>query len=156
MSNNANKLQTQYIPYTIIKMANNNDSSIPWQQSAAQKRAAVNALIPGAWRVSQVPSAEEQPNVTGGYIRQFLSLRESEITETEATDILAKTTSGVWKAKEVTSAFCHRAAIGHQLVCKTESDSDEAIDEAMRGLTCNRLRAFTKFSLMQQLPKLND
>lgn len=151
MSDNANKLQTQYVPYTIIKMPDNDDPFIPWQQSAAQKRAAVNALIPHAWRVSRVPSAEEQPNVTGDYTRQFLSLGEISITETEATDILAKTTSGVWKAKEITLAFCHRAAIGHQLVCRTEIDSDEA----MRGLTCNRLPVFTSSSLMQQLPKLN-
>ncbi|OAQ97677.1 hypothetical protein LLEC1_01912 [Akanthomyces lecanii] len=40
-------------------MAENNDSDISWQQSAAQKRAAVSALIPDAWRISQVACLHE-------------------------------------------------------------------------------------------------
>lgn len=133
-------------------MAENNNLSTSWQQSAAQKRAAVHALIPDAWCISQVPSTEERLNIAGDYIRQFLSIRETEITETEVTDILAKTTSGAWTAREVALAFCHRAAIGHQLVRRIQSDCAEAT----RLLTRTRSPVFTKSSLMQQLPKLND
>ncbi|KAJ6786038.1 hypothetical protein PWT90_06572 [Aphanocladium album] len=108
-----------------------NISAMPWEEAAAQKRAAVNDLIPSAWRISRVPPVEEQPNIAGDYIRQFLTAHEVEITETEATAILAKTTSGTWTAKEVTAAFCHRAALGHQLVnCLHEIFFDAAMADA--------------------------
>lgn len=86
-----------------------------WEILAREKREAVNALIPKQWLLDSIPSAEEQRDVTT-YIRQFLSQREIEITETDAVGIVRKTTSGTWKAKEVTEAFCHRAALAHQLV----------------------------------------
>ncbi|KAJ3476075.1 hypothetical protein NLG97_g9244 [Lecanicillium saksenae] len=112
-------------------MSNIQTSRVSWQEAAAQKRAAVNDLIPQEWRIGDVPSAEDQPNITGDYIRQFLTPREVEITETEAEAILAKTTSGEWTAKEVATAFCHRAALGHQLVnCLHEIFFEAAIADA--------------------------
>jgi len=90
-----------------------------WQKIAGEKRDSVNGAIPKAWRLSKIPSKEEQRDVTGKYIQQFLSAEEIEITETDAVDIAAKTTSGQWKAVDVAKAFCHRAALAHQLVsCK--------------------------------------
>lgn len=89
-----------------------------WKTLAQTKRNSVNALIPKEWRLSSpLPSVDEQRDVTGKYIRQFLSEREIEITETDAVGIVGKTTTGAWKAREVAEAFCHRAAIAHQLVC---------------------------------------
>lgn len=88
-----------------------------WKESATEKRNAVNALIPEPWKLPvPVPSASEQKDVTGKYIQQFLSPREVEITETDVVGIVEKTTTGAWKAQEVTEAFCHRAALAHQLV----------------------------------------
>ena len=88
-----------------------------WQVKAKSKRDAVNNLIPKEWRLtSPIPSAEEQRDVTGEYIWQFLTEREVEITETDAVDIVKQTTTGEWKAEEVTRAFCHRAALAHQIV----------------------------------------
>lgn len=86
-----------------------------WEILAKEKREAVNALIPPKWLLSSIPSVEEQRDVTG-YIQQFLSPRELEITETDAVGIVQKTTTGIWKARDVTEAFCHRAALAHQLV----------------------------------------
>jgi len=86
-----------------------------WRQTAADKRKAVEALIPAEWLISNPPSNEEQRDVTE-YILQFLSKREIEITETDAVGIAEKTTSGTWKALEVIKAFCHRASLAHQLV----------------------------------------
>lgn len=100
-----------------------------WQESALEKRNAVNALIPEAWKLPvPVPSSSEQKDVTGKYIQQFLSPREVEITETDAVGIVEKTTTGVWKAQEVTEAFCHRAALAHQLV-----SSNSEIERGCRG-----------------------
>ena len=88
-----------------------------WQDKAKAKRESILALIPPKWRLNvPLPSAHEQLDVTGKYIQQFLSAREIEITETDATGIVGQTCIGKWKAREVTEAFCHRAAIAHQLV----------------------------------------
>lgn len=87
-----------------------------WEQEAKAKRDRVNALIPEAWRLPSIPSSTEQKDVTDGYIRQFLTAKEIEITETDACGIVLRTASGSWKAREVAEAFCHRAALAHQLV----------------------------------------
>ena len=90
-----------------------------WQSLGKQKRDAVNNLIPKSWLLQNaVPSSEEQRDVTGKYIQQYLSPKEVEITETDAVGIVNNTTSGTWSAREVTAAFCHRAALAHQLVSK--------------------------------------
>ena len=88
-----------------------------WQAKAKSKRDAVNSLIPKEWRLtSSVPSPEEQRDVTGEYMWQYLTTREVEITETDAVDIVKHTATGQWKAEEVIKAFCHRASLAHQIV----------------------------------------
>ena len=105
--------------------------STDWKAVAKQKADSVNALIPSEWRLDKVPSAQEQRDVTGPYIQQFLSQQEIRITETDATGIVAHTTTGQWKAVDVAKAFCHRAAIAHQLVnCLHEIFFDQAIKSA--------------------------
>jgi amidase len=88
-----------------------------WKSLAQQKRESITALIPKSWLLtSPLPSAAEQRDVTGKYIQQFLTAEEVEITETDAVGIVEKTTSGQWKARDVAEAFCHRAALAHQMV----------------------------------------
>src|SRR5438034_637903 len=88
-----------------------------WEGIAKAKRDATLNLIPEKWRLQgPVPPADELADVTGSYIQQFLSSREIEITETDAVGITQRTASGQWTAVEVAEAFCHRAAIAHQLV----------------------------------------
>ena len=88
-----------------------------WQDKAAAKRQAVLDLIPVAWRLPQpLPTSKAQKDVTGAYVQQYLSSREVELTEADAVQIVANTTAGTWTATEVVTAFCHRAAIAHQLV----------------------------------------
>lgn len=88
-----------------------------WEALAKEKHDSVNALIPKAWLLPKpTPPASEQRDVTGKYIQQFLSPREIEITETDAVGIVKETTSATWSAKEVAEAFCHRAALAHQMV----------------------------------------
>ena len=102
-----------------------------WKKIGKEKAESVLNLIPKEWRLQTVPSAEEQRDITGGYIQQFLDKREVEITETDAVGIVKNTTSGTWTAVEVAKAFCHRAAIAHQLVnCLHEIFFDQAIAEA--------------------------
>lgn len=87
-----------------------------WKSLAAAKRDAILKSIPEKWRLAQIPSAEEQKDVTGPYIQQFLDKQEVDITETDAVGIAEKVAAGTWSAVVVTQAFCHRAALAHQLV----------------------------------------
>ena len=87
-----------------------------WQEKAKQKRESILAAIPSEWRIKDVPSIGDKKDVTGAYIRGFLSDSEVQITETDAEGIVEKTTTGQWKAQDVARAFCHRAALAHQLV----------------------------------------
>ncbi|OCL03701.1 amidase [Glonium stellatum] len=106
---------------------------ITWQQRAQEKRDSINALIPKEYRIDRVPSAEEQRDVTGKYIHQFLTEREIEITESSADEIAKHTVSGSWSAFEVTKAFCHRAALAHQLAnCLHEIFFEAAIEDAKK------------------------
>lgn len=95
------------------------DTQPEWRTLAAEKRQAILDAIPQQWRIdAPIPPAEELRDVTGSnYIHQFLTPREIEITETDALGITEQTTSGNWTAVEVAEAFCHRAALAHQLVC---------------------------------------
>ena len=104
-----------------------------WQDLAKAKLDAINGSIPEKWRLSStsIPSIGEQRDVTRSFIRKFLSTEEIEITETDAVDIVEKTSSGIWTAEEVATAFCHRASLAHQLTnCLHETFFDAAIEDA--------------------------
>jgi amidase len=86
-----------------------------WQETSNKKREAILAAIPAEWRLEKLPSVDEQPDVTA-YVKQYFSKQELDITESSA-DVIAKTVAeGKWSAEDVTRAFCHRAAVAHQLV----------------------------------------
>lgn len=92
------------------------DMVTDWKSLATAKRDAILNSIPENWRLPKIPSAEEQKDVTGPYIQQFLDKKEVEITETDAVGIAEKVAAGTWSAVDVTQAFCHRASLAHQLV----------------------------------------
>jgi amidase len=90
---------------------------VDWKSLANEKRDSVNALIPKPWLLpNTLPPTSDKRDVTSKYIQQFLSPKEIEITETDAVGIVENTTTGTWKAREVAEAFCHRAALAHQMV----------------------------------------
>lgn len=90
--------------------------ALDWEKKAEAKRQAILNSIPQKWRLDRIPSAEEQKDVTDGYIRQFLNKKENEITETDIGGIAKQIAAGNWTSLEVTEAFGHRASIAHQLV----------------------------------------
>ena len=132
-------LKTHFKPSEWRKLRANNQQrkenmAQDWKKAAKDKADQVLSLIPQEWRISDIPSAEQQRDVTGAYIQQFLDKKEIEITETDAVGVVEKTTSGQWSAVEVAKAFCHRAAIAHQLVnCLHEIFFDQAIAEAEKS-----------------------
>ena len=89
-----------------------------WEATATHKRNHILTSIPQKWllHISEIPSNEEQKDVTGKYIHKYLSEKEIEITETDVVGIAKQTASGTWSAVEVAEAFCHRASLAHQLV----------------------------------------
>ncbi|KAJ5727268.1 hypothetical protein N7493_005088 [Penicillium malachiteum] len=109
-----------------------NTTGTDYLVKGAAKRQAIFDTIPAKWRLEHpIPPATEVRDVTGPYIQQYLSEREIQITESDAVDIVAETTSGRWTALEVTEAFCHRAALAHQFVnCLHEVFFDAAIEDA--------------------------
>lgn len=88
-----------------------------WQRIGQQKRATIDSLLPSQWKLPEpVPNASTLPNATH-FPRNFLTQRELAITETHsAQQLLQKLADRTYTATEVTSAFCHRATIAHQLV----------------------------------------
>ncbi|CCG81827.1 putative General amidase GmdA [Taphrina deformans PYCC 5710] len=104
-----------------------------YEKKAALKREALADKIPIEWRIpaSKLPGPEvldvsEFPRTSG-----LLTKEELEITETNLVPLAHKIASGAWTAKEVTTAFCHRAALAHQLVnCCVEIFFDQAIASA--------------------------
>lgn len=102
-----------------------------WQSRAKAKREAILASIPQKWHLKSIPTVEEQKDVTGTYIQQFLSPEEVEITETDSFGIAEKVAAGAWTAVSVTEAFCHRASLAHQILnCLHETFFDAALESA--------------------------
>ncbi|CZR68251.1 probable general amidase [Phialocephala subalpina] len=102
-----------------------------WKAVGASKSAALLSLIPGKSRIPlPLPSPAALPDVTD-HIRQYLSAKEVELTETDSIDIVRKTSSGDWTCTEVTEAFCHRAALAHQMInCLHEIAFESALQRA--------------------------
>ncbi|KAJ5982591.1 hypothetical protein N7451_012691 [Penicillium sp. IBT 35674x] len=81
---------------------------VPWREVAALKRQSIFDAIPIKWRIEGAIPPRDR--ATGCH----------RITE--------HTTTGNWTALEVTEAFCHRAAIAHQLVnCLQEIFFEDAL-----------------------------
>ena len=93
-----------------------------WQHIGQLKRESIDSLLPSQWKLPvPVPDANTLPNATD-FPSNFLTQREIAITETHsAQQLLQKLADRTYAATEVTSAFCHRATIAHQVVRSYES-----------------------------------
>jgi len=92
-----------------------------WQQITRGKRDHLHSMIPAEWKLSadMLPSRMARPNVID-IIPSLVTLPEREITELPVERLLAEIHGGGLAAREVLDAFCHRAALAHQLVCVLE------------------------------------
>lgn len=91
-----------------------------WEDIGKQARERVLDSIPSEWRLAEdkLPPADQAnvldfPSESGLFTEHELS-----ITTSTATHIVETIASGEWKAVDVTRAFCKRAAVAHQLVCR--------------------------------------
>lgn len=108
-------------------------TSSTMEECILHKRASQASAIPAAWHLLTKPSVDTGFNAVE-LIRSspLLSRREQEITEnTDAKDLLEKLATGELSSAEVTTAFCKRAALAHQLTnCCTEIFFEQALDAA--------------------------
>ena len=100
-----------------------------WQERAAAKRAARDALIPHDWLIT-VPADQLDvrtlPETCG-----LLNARELEITGSDVSTLLASIARSHYSAAEVCVAFSKRAAVAQQAVnCLTEILFDKALEQA--------------------------
>ncbi|KIV95041.1 hypothetical protein PV10_02747 [Exophiala mesophila] len=104
-----------------------------WQQKSEEARGAVMAKIPKEWLLP-APTLSSLPLDVNPVFKScgLLSDRDLEITDADdVTKILERIRSKEWSAKDVTIAFCKRAAIAHQLVnCLMDIDFEGAIKRA--------------------------
>ncbi|KIW30847.1 uncharacterized protein PV07_02540 [Cladophialophora immunda] len=121
-----------------MSASNSTSDSAAWKAIAARKQASRAARIPSKWHIpssvlpKDPPSLEHGPQNVLGVPRQFLSRSEIEITEDYTVEsLLSALASKKLSCEEVAAAFCHRAAIAHQLTnCLTEPLFDSAIQRA--------------------------
>ncbi|KAF8264302.1 general amidase [Lactarius quietus] len=102
-----------------------------WQELVAEKKARQAACIPKEWLI--VPPSDDILDVTDIPAKcGLLSARDLEITEVSSvTILLSKIATGAWTSVEVTTAFCKRAVIAHQVTnCLTEIFIDRALERA--------------------------
>lgn len=100
-----------------------------WSKTAEEKRQSVLNQIPNAWRID-VPSIEDAPSCVD-LLDSLLPEPENEITNQSLISLKDKISDGVLTAFEVTNAFCHRAALAHQVInCCSEIFFDRALKRA--------------------------
>ncbi|KAH6676587.1 amidase signature domain-containing protein, partial [Halenospora varia] len=100
-----------------------------WEETAADKKARIAASIPQEWRLkSEVTdiSVMDYPKKS-----DIMTTEEIAITESSATDLVAKLAQGSLTSVAVTTAFCKRAALAHQLLnCSLEFFPEMALAHA--------------------------
>src|ERR1700712_1060068 len=90
-----------------------------WEEIAHDKEARIQATIPQEWRLKLAATEDnvmDYPKKSG-----ILTDEEIAITESSATDLVAKLAKKELTSVAVTTAFCKRAALAHQLVCNSNS-----------------------------------
>jgi len=110
-----------------------------WQELAAEKKKRQIASIPKEWLITtpadDVLDVTDVPSNCG-----LLSARELEITAvSEVAVLLNKLATGEWSSVEVTTAFCKRAIIAHQLVCPSSPANQVVALSLIRTVQTNCL-----------------
>ena len=91
----------------------------PWQEISQKAQEQLYASIPEQWRIAKdkLPPAERLDVTTFPAECGLLTQDEIRITESDVVGIVKRVAAGEWKAEDVTTAFCKRAAVAHQVVC---------------------------------------
>ncbi|KAF4972089.1 hypothetical protein FZEAL_9669 [Fusarium zealandicum] len=85
-----------------------------WQSTAEEKKRRIDESVPAEWRLKSSVRDDSVMNFPKN--SEIMTLEELVITESSATDIVRKVAAGELTSVAVTTAFCKRAALAHQLV----------------------------------------
>ena len=93
-------------------------SRADWRPIVNHKLQETSAKIREEWLLSdlQIREARSRRDVTGEFIMAFLDEADVEITGLTALELARQIRQGDKTAKQITLAFCHRAAVAHQIV----------------------------------------
>ncbi|KAK5454293.1 hypothetical protein LTS15_006293 [Exophiala xenobiotica] len=108
-------------------------SQASWQERAATKVAATAEKIPRGWRLrpQDLERAKAEQDITGKLIESFLPEHENAITRLDTTELAEMLARGSLTCLEVTTSFCKRAAVAHQINnCLHEIFFDQAMVRA--------------------------
>lgn len=84
-----------------------------WEATAADKKSRIAATIPAEWRLKSIPTEDNVmgiPKSSG-----IMTAEELAITESSAVDLVSEMAAGKLTSVVVTTAFCKRAALAHQV-----------------------------------------
>lgn len=99
-----------------------------WQETAEKKRQSVLSQIPPEWILKDKPSDVRN---TDEYLNSVLPADENEITHKSLIQLVGDIKSKTLTSYEITKAFCHRAALAHQLInCCAEIFFAQALEDA--------------------------
>ena len=85
-----------------------------WEAIAADKKSRIEATIPAEWRLKSIPTEDSVMGVPKS--SGIMTAEELAITESTAVDLVSEMAAGKLTSVAVTTAFCKRAALAHQLV----------------------------------------
>ena len=92
------------------------DMTPDWKELVAEKKSRQQASIPKDWILTNLPSKLVLDITKFPEECALLSTKDVEITNTSVDILLENLATGSWSAVAVTTAFCKRAIIAHQLV----------------------------------------
>lgn len=106
-----------------------------WEDAAQLKRTSVTNSIPSKWVNETIKDDMIKAGFsnTKAYLDSILPEDEVAITELTVLELQAKIASGELMAANVANAYCHRAALAHQILnCCSEIFFDKALETAKK------------------------
>lgn len=106
-----------------------------WEDAAQLKRISVNNAIPSKWVNETIKDDMIKAGFsnTKAYLDSILPEDEVAITNLTVVELQAKIASGDLMAANVANAYCHRAALAHQVLnCCSEIFFDQALETARK------------------------
>lgn len=106
---------------------------VPWKIAAKEKRNEVVNSIPKEWIIPGIRDNMERAGFTNprSYIDTLVPHQECQITDSTVSELSQKISKGELSSFDVCYAFCHRAALAHQILnCCVEIFFEQALERA--------------------------
>lgn len=101
---------------SVDRVSGGEGSPAAWEETVRAKRQQQQDAIPREWIITTPISSDLSNVLSIPGSCGLLSAKEQVITATDTPILLGNLAQGTWSSVEVTTAFCKRAVIAHQLV----------------------------------------